>query len=287
MTMTIRPALDADASLCGGVIYAAFKGINEAHGFPPDFPSVEAATGLAGAFIAHPSIFGVVAEAEGRFLGSNFMREGDPIRGIGPITVDPACQGGGVGRRLMQAVLDRVGDAAGVRLVQDAFNTRSLSLYASLGFEAKEPLMLMRGTPTSRPEPGFEVRALTLDDVEACDRLCRRIHGFPRSSEIVDARGGFQPLVVRRDDRITGYLTAPSFWVVNHGVAETEADLRALVGGAAAAAAEPLSMLVPIRQAAFFRWCLAEGMRVVKPMTLMAIGAYQDPAGAYFPSVTY
>jgi len=28
-------------------------------------------------------------------------------------------------------------------------------------------------------------------------------------------------------------------------------------------------------------------MRVVKPMTLMAIGAYQEPKGSFFPSVLY
>jgi hypothetical protein len=33
----------------------------------------------------------------------------------------------------MQAVLDRGAGALGIRLLQDAFNTGSLSLYASLG----------------------------------------------------------------------------------------------------------------------------------------------------------
>jgi hypothetical protein len=30
-------------------------------------------------------------------------------------------------------------DAEGIRLVQDTFNATSMALYASLGFEAKEP----------------------------------------------------------------------------------------------------------------------------------------------------
>src|SRR5215204_4098113 len=66
---------------------------------------------------------------------------------IGPITVDPSVQGGGVGRQLMQAVIERARGAMGARLVQDAFNTRSYSLYASIGFDLREPLLLMRGTP--------------------------------------------------------------------------------------------------------------------------------------------
>ena len=109
MGTSIRPAVAADAEACGRVIHDAFKGIADAHGFPPDFPSAEAGSRLAATMIASPAAFGVVAEENGRVIGSNFMADGDAIRAIGPITVDPAFQGGGVGRRLMEAVLERSG----------------------------------------------------------------------------------------------------------------------------------------------------------------------------------
>ena len=51
--------------------------------------------------------------------------------------------------------------------------------------------------------------------------------------------------------------------------------------------AKPVSFLMPPRDAALFRWCLAAGLRAVKPMTLMTIGEYQQPRGSYFPSVLY
>lgn len=44
-----------------------------------------------------PGIYGVVAEDEGRILGSNFLHDYDPVPGIGPITVDPKSQNRGVG----------------------------------------------------------------------------------------------------------------------------------------------------------------------------------------------
>jgi hypothetical protein len=44
---------------------------------------------------------------------------------------------------------------------------------------------------------------------------------------------------------------------------------------------------VPTRNAALFRWCLESGLRVVQPMTLMTIGLYNEPAGAYLPSILY
>jgi hypothetical protein len=45
--------------------------------------------------------------------------------------------------------------------------------------------------------------------------------------------------------------------------------------------------LVPTRNTQLFRWCLAQGLRVVQPMTLMSAGLYNEPAGAFLPSVTY
>ena len=100
----IRPAMASDAEACGRIIFDAFRRIADDHRFPRDFPSVEGATQLAQTFIADPSIFGVVAEIDGHVVGSNFLSEDDPIRAVGPITVDPALQGVGVGRLLMTAV---------------------------------------------------------------------------------------------------------------------------------------------------------------------------------------
>ena len=287
MAVHIRAATPSDAEACGRIIYAAFQDIAGRHGFSPDFPAAEVATQLARSFIAHPAIFGVVAEEDGRVVGSNFLAEGDAIRAVGPITVDPRRQGGGVGRRLMAAVLERGNGAAGIRLLQDAFNMRSLSLYASLGFEVRKPVLVMSGRPVSKPASGATVRRLTEQDLGACDALCLRIHGFSRSSELADAVRLLAPVVVERDGRVTGYLTAPTFWIANHGVAETEDDMKALILGAGAAHAEPLSFLLPTRQASLFRWCLGEGLQAVKPMTLMTLGAYRAPNGSYLPSVFY
>lgn len=283
----VRQAVAADADDCGRIMYEAFREVADRHGFPPDFPSATAGRELAARFIADPAIFSVVAEIDGVVAGSNFLSEGDPIRGVGPITVDARLQGGGVGRALMTAVLERGARAEGVRLVQDAFNTRSFALYSSLGFAAREPLLLLLGTPKSAPTAGFSIRHLTTGDLAACGLLAQRVHGFERTAELRDTLKIFQPFVVERDGRITGYLSAATFWIANHGVAETEDDMRALLLGAAAADSAPLSLLMPGRQTSLLRWCLSQGLRVVKPMTLMTTGAYHEPNGAYFPSVFY
>jgi GNAT superfamily N-acetyltransferase len=283
----IRSATAADVEACGRIIYEAFRGIAEQHRFPPDFPSVEAATELARSFISHPAIYGVVAERAGRVVGCNFLDERDPIRGVGPITVDPRFQGWGIGRRLMQAVLERGRDAASIRLLQDAFNTRSISLYASLGFEVREPIFLMSGTPAGKPRPDVEVRPMEAGDLAGCAELCTRVHGFARSGELRDALGSFTPVVALRQGRPVAYASTATFWPFNHAVAEAEEDMRALLLGAAALTSDPLAFLLPVRQAGLFHWCLGQGLRVVKPMSLMTVGQYREPIGSYFVSVLY
>jgi len=287
MSITIRPITNDDKEICGRIVYEAFKGIAEQHNFPLDFPVAEAGQHFAEMWINHPSIYGVVAEEDGQFIGSNFLTERNPIRGVGPITVSPQVQSRGAGRKLMEAVIERGKDALGIRLVQDAFNTKSMSLYASLGFDVVEPLALMAGKPTGEIPKYVEVRPMQNEDLSQCEELCKKAHGFERTNELRDAIAAFKPFVAIRDGRITAYSSTVSFWPLNHGVAETEGDMHALLLGASAQIEEPLAFLLPTRQASFHRWSLKSGLRMVKPMTLMAMGKYQEPNGCWFASVEY
>ena len=288
--MDVREARPEDAEDCGRVVYEAFKGFAERRGFPPDFPAVEAATQFMTAWTAHPAIYGVVAELDGTVVACNFLDQRDPIYGVGPMTVSPAAQGQGIGRRLMSDVLERGAAGAGIRLLQAPHNPVSMSLYASLGFEVKEPVVRIAGAVGSDPPPAIEVRALQPeDDLEACEELCRRVHGFGRTNELRDATQMpmLTPMVAVRDGRITAYATGVHFWPLGHGVAETDEDLQALILGAAAGGEAPIDLLLPVRQANLFRWALSEGMQVVNPMTLMTTGEYREPEGSWFPSVLY
>ena len=284
--LTLRPAEPADAADCASIVFEAFGAIHDHHRFQRDFPALEAAVGLVDMFIAHPEIWGVVAERDGRILGSNFLDERGPIRGVGPITVAPEGQDVGVGRKLMEAVLERGAQAPGIRLLQDAFHMRSLALYESLGFDVKEGVAVVTGTPRAGETTEVQVRPLAEDDLEACGALCEKVHGYERTGELRDAMQAFTPFVALRDGRIVAYASAVSFWPMNHGVAESEDDMVALLGGAGAAIEEPLAFLVPLRSG-LLRWSLQAGLRLVKPMNVMARGDYREPRGAWFPSVLY
>src|SRR5690242_20370921 len=209
-TLTIRRAKPEDAPVCGKICYQAFYKINTDHGFPPDLPEEEAATGVLAMAFGHPGFFCVVAEENGRIVGSNCMDERSVIAGIGPITIDPNAQNRGVGRRLMQAVMDRARERnfPGVRLVQAAFHTRSLSLYTKLGFDAREPLSVMQGPAIHKELEGCHVRPAELGDLEACNRLCVSVHGHDRGGDLADAIAGGTAAVVERDGKITGYCSS-------------------------------------------------------------------------------
>src|SRR3712207_1232104 len=285
MSITLRTGTPEDAKQCGEICYRAFRGIAEEHNFPPDFLSPEVSITMLSEFLAYPNIYGVVAEFDGPVVGSNFIDERSIIAGIGPITVDPEVQNRAIGCELMLHVLDRVAKrrAPGVRLVQAAYHNRSLSLYAKLGFLVREPLSVMQGKALAAQIPGFAVRPAAKGDLDACNLVCFKVHGHDRGGELLDAIKRGTATVIEHRGRITGYATAIGF--MGHAVGETNEELKALIG----AAPEFLGpgFLLPSRNWELFRWCLEHGLRVVQPMTLMSIGLYNEPAGAFLASVLY
>lgn len=279
----LRPGAPEDAEACGRVCYQAFSAIAAKHRFPPEVPSAEAATRLVTGLLSHPGFYSVVAEREGEILGSNFLDERSKIAGVGPVTVHPEVQNGGIGRRLMRDVMERASarGLAGVRLLQAAYHSRSLSLYASLGFEVREPIACMQGAPIAAEIRGCHVRSAGEADLQACNQVCESVHGHDRGGELADSIGQGTAVVVERGSRISGYATAMAFF--GHSVGETADDVKALL--AATPAFEGPGVLVPLRNAGLFGWCLENGLRVVQVMTLMSLGVYNDPDGAYLPSI--
>ena len=285
MDVILRPGTPDDVEACALICYTAFATFADRHSFPPDFPSPDVAEQLMAFMLSRADVYSVVAERDGRVVGSNFLWETAPIGGIGPITIDPTAQDGTVGRRLMEAVLERARERrlAGVRLVQAAYHNRSLSLYTKLGFDAREPLSNIQGPALGLAIQGYDVRPATEDDLPACSALHQRLHGFERGKELLDAIGQGSATVVEHAGRISGYATLIGFF--GHAVGESNEDLKALIG--AAPAFPGPGFLLPTRNGELLRWCLANGLRVVQPLTLMSLGLYSEPAGAFLPSILY
>jgi predicted N-acetyltransferase YhbS len=281
----IRRATREDIDVLGDICYRAFCTVADQHNFPHEFPAPDAALGVVRSMISDPGHYGIVAELNGRIAGSNFMDERSTIAGIGPISVDPDVQNSGAGRAMMQHMLERVAAnrLPGVRLVQTAYHNRSLSLYAKLGFEIREPLSVMIGPPIKESVAGYKVRTATDADLDACNQLCALVHGHDRAGELRGAIEGGIAAVVEHLGRITGYASGIGY--AGHVVGESNEELKALIS----AAPEFLGCgpLIPSRNGDLLRWCYSEGLRLMQQMTLMSVGLYNEPRFPFIPSILY
>ena len=285
MDVKLRRGTPEDAAACGRILYKAFAEIGAARGFPSNISSPEVAIGLLAMQLAHPAMYGVVAEVDGRVVGSSFLDERSIVGGVGSVSVEPVIQGSAIGRQLMVAVMERAAERGfpGVRLVQSAYNNRSLALYAKLGFEVREPLVCLQGLAFGVAIDGYTIRPASSADLEACNQVCRTVHGHDRAGEVSDALAHGSVLVAEHDGRITGYSTGVAFF--GHSAGETTEDIKALIGSAPELGGP--GILVPARNSTLFQWCLQHGLRIIQVMTLMTTGLYNEPAGAYLPSIIY
>jgi len=280
------PAEVQHVSELGRICYEAFKDIADRHGFTPDFPSVQYARRVIGMVVERKDFYGVAAIVNGELAGSNYISFTDPVAGVGPITVDCAFQGRDLGRALMQDVIDyaRRNNIARVRLLQDAFNTASISLYASLGFDVKHAVAEILLNAAVRADA--TVRPVQEGDIEALDALCQKNYKTSRKNELAAAvRSGLSPVLRERGGKFSGYLIPGIF---GHGVAETPDDAVALATQAARLIPhERARSLCPLDDGPLFRAFLKAGCRTVKMMNLMALGPYEEPDSVWMPSILY
>ncbi len=286
MEVELVPAEPQHVNELGRICFEAFKSIHDKHAFPRDFPSLEVAVEAIGMLVNSEAFYGVVALLDGRPVGSNFISLMDAVAGVGPITIDPACQTRRIGRALMKDVIGYAHDnnIRQVRLLQDSFNMTSLSLYSSLGFDVKETVVLMEAAPSTKPDKS--VRPMVEADLPAVEELSRRIYKVSRRNEIAFShQNGFPIFLREKRGRITGYFMPGLF---GHGVAETEEDAIALVGESARALRPgPSLFFCPLREPSLFRKALRAGCRAVKVLNLMTIGHYDPPDEVWMSSILY
>lgn len=268
------------------ICYDAFGTLHEKHNVEKDFDTPEVAEMIIGLLMSRPDFFKVAAEVDGEIVGSNFLQMSDPIAGVGPITVKPGTQAKGIGRRLMEAVMEEAGrrGISRVRLQQEAINTASMSLYTKLGFDWRDSCSEMRPAPAPHADPS--VRPATAADLPAIDRIGSRQYGATRRNETALAmQGGFPVVVLERAGVVVGYLIPGMF---GHGFAETPADMITLIGQAMRIAPPPMQkQIVPFSQIELHRGLLHHGGRTVKMLNYMTVGEWMPPKGAWIPSIGY
>src|SRR3954453_7621074 len=290
MSLKFRPGNMDDADKVGTVISNAFSTIAQKHGFHSDYPSIDIAKDAAMSLLSNPNFYSVIAEEDNSVIGINFLDErSNKVAGIGPLAVDPKSQNKGVGRQLMINTMQRARgkNFAGIRLLQASYHNRSLALYASLGFETREPISTMQGKPIQAAIPGRTVRTATIDDVDYCNDICKKVHGHDRNGEIIDSIKQGSAKVVIHLGKISGYTCGLDFF--NHSVGLTNDDLKALIASMATDDDNygGSGILIPTRNTQLFHWCLNNGLKLVQQLLLMTVGMYNEPEGLYMPSILY
>lgn len=286
----IRPIERNDVVSCGKIGYEAHEAISSAHGYPSEQPSEEFGISLIKRLLDNPNSWGVLAERQGKTLGSIFLHKfpPSPVAVIGPLTVHPAAEGGGVGRMLMDAALAQARKQSHdrIRLVQSPSHIRSFVLYTKSGFILREPLFMMQGQPLKRRvNTGSANVHLVRDDsdISACNLLCKSVHGFSREMELRQAKDQGVATMIEQDGVTTGY--AAGIGIFGHAVTRSNEDLKALIASA-------FTILGPgffasARNHELINWLLENGFKIGWPANLMAVGPYQEPLTPFLPSLAY
>jgi predicted N-acetyltransferase YhbS len=286
MSIELIPARPEHLPELSRICHLAFNTLHEHHRVPPAVPTEEVGRLIIGGVLPRADYVGTVAVDGGRVVGSNFLLLADEVCGVGPITVDPTVQSRGIGRRLMQWAIDearrRRGSLPHVRLFQEAVNTASLSLYASLGFRWRDAAALMQPKPAEADD--LSIRPMTADDLPHVERLSARHYGYSRSNDAAQLLKMSLPAFVReRGGRAVGYQVATLF---GHASAETDDDLLALAANTARRLPPPMAVvIVPMSQPNLFRAALAAGFRVAKVLNYMSLESFRPPAGPTMPSI--
>ena len=285
----IRPIEQNDAESCGKIGYEAHKTISFAHGYPSEQPSEEFGIELIRRLLDNPNSWGVLAEREGRTLGSIFLHRfpPSPVAVIGPLTVHPSAEGG-VGRTLMDAALTqaRKQNHDQIRLVQSPSHIRSFVLYTKSGFILRESLFLMQGQPL---KGGINVNSDNVrlvrddNDVSECNELCKSVHGFSREMELRQAKDQGVATMIEREGVIKGY--GAGIGILGHTVAKSNEDLKALIANASTILGP--GIFAPARNHEVIKWLFENGFQIGWPANLMTIGPYQEPLTPLLPSLAY
>ncbi|MGN6823395.1 MAG: GNAT family N-acetyltransferase [Candidatus Nitrosocosmicus sp.] len=298
MNVIIRPIEQGDAEACGKIGYLAHRTISSTHGYPSEQPSEEFGIDLVKRLVGNPNSWGFLAEEkqQGNILGSIFIHKfsPSPIAVIGPLTVHPSSESGGIGRLLMDTALNKAIEQKleRIRLVQSPSHIRSFVLYTKCGFALREPLFLMQRSSngegsTTIPIPAGSniVRPIKYqNDISECNELCKKAHGFTREMELRHAKSQGMAILIEHDDIITGY--AAGIGIFGHAVAESTEDLIALIANASTSILGP-GFFVPARNYDLIKWLLENGFRIGWPANLMTIGPFQEPLMPFLPSLAY
>jgi ribosomal protein S18 acetylase RimI-like enzyme len=168
--LAIRPAEPRDVERAGDVNFVAFYRAALAHGLPPVVTTPAESRRYIRYLLDFDPLGGLVAEEDDDVIGVAWLHPRGAVATVGPVAVEPRHQGRGIGRRLLERLIEIAGKGVPqIRLVQESYNAASLALYLRTGFRVVAPLIELELPPdvavaAPRATPGVVVRAAADDD---------------------------------------------------------------------------------------------------------------------------
>jgi ribosomal protein S18 acetylase RimI-like enzyme len=236
--LAIRPAEPRDVERAGDVNFVAFYRAALAHGLPPVVTTPAESRRYIRYLLDFDPLGGLVAEEDDDVIGVAWLHPRGAVATVGPVAVEPRHQGRGIGRRLLERLIEIAGKGVPqIRLVQESYNAASLALYLRTGFRVVAPLIELELPPdvavaAPRATPGVVVRAAADDDRMRLVARDARAFGAqrPQSIDLYLRRG--RVLVAEEAGTLAGYAMGIGF------------DAMAFLGSASADEAETLLLLL-------------------------------------------
>ncbi|MBD3897755.1 GNAT family N-acetyltransferase [Halomonas sp. ML-15] len=176
---------------------------------------------------------GFVAERNGEVIGSAMCwSHGSDYASLGMIIVSPDAQGNGIGRALMESILDLIGERNTLLFA----TPEGQPLYEQLGFQAIGTVHQHRGTivkPTVvAPPPGERIRPAGLNDRTKLIEMAAAGAGMPRASVLNELLQVADGVVLDNQGELTGFALIRRFghgYVIGPVVATSVERAQAMI----------------------------------------------------------
>ena len=226
----------------------------------------------------------VACDAGGRVLGTAiWWGYGEQFATVGLVVVDRHQQGKGIGRKLMNAVMED----AGARSLQLVSTRAGRRLYEQCGFREQGAIYQHRGVPVSAAlpqEPGAaSFRAVTSTDVSTIAQWDAISFGTDRTPVIAAVLESGEGILAARHGHLAGYaLARPAGRGTTIGpvVAEDEMLAIEMIARMLQRRTEIMRLDIPADATALGGWLEAAGIARVEDAAVMVRGTPMPRGGA-------
>lgn len=216
-----------------------------------------------------------VCDDQNTLLGTaTWWSYGEHFGSVGLVVVDGSQQGKGIGRRLMDTIIDD----AGARSLQLVATQAGLKLYQQCGFREVGLIEQRQGTlssPVEPPSTNAMLREATVDDLQTLRTLDAAALGAPRHELIQHLASVGSGFVATVDGHPAGFAImrqAGRGTLIGPVVANTESLAIALVAKALNSSTGFVRIDIPSSAEQLARWLDTVGLAKVDTATVMRRG---------------